>query len=362
MHAGRIPPRVSIHKERGAPLNVRSHTAIVSFLATFYFVFSTGAAESFPFRSVNPGDMLPVTTISQSDSGKKITVGKPGGRITVLAFWGADLPTKKQRSTQALNQLQQLAPFFQEKQVDLLVVNAQGDSAEVMKEVIAASGLSSPTYLDSDQSAYRNLGLLVMPAVMLVDKGGKVVNGFGYSQEMVSRLKGEIEILLGEKNRAQFEAELHPVMIDKSKEEKDGARHLNMGRVLAKKGQPDAAAREYALAIKNSPKLADAHIQLGCVLVELGKLAEAQTAIDTGLALNPGSVEGEICNAQIRAEKGEVAQAIADLQPMVFRNNRNHHLHYILGTFHAKKGDHEKASQEFRKAYELLSRQAHAEE
>ncbi len=343
-------------------MNVRSHTAIFSFLATFYFVFSTGAAESFPFRSVNPGDMLPVTTISQSDSGKKITLGKPGGRITVLAFWGADLPTKKQRSTQALNQLQQLAPFFREKQVDLLVVNAQGDSAEVMKEVIAASGVSSPTYLDSEQSAYQNLGLLVMPAVMLVDKGGKVVNGFGYSQEMVSRLKGEIEILLGEKNRAQFEAELHPVMIDKSKEEKDGARHLNMGRVLAKKGQPDAAAREYALAIKNSPKLADAHIQLGCVLVELGKLAEAQTAIDAGLALNPSSLEGEICNAQIRAEKGEVAQAIADLQPMVFRNNRNHHLHYILGTFYAKKADHEKASQEFRKAYELLNKQAHAEE
>lgn len=359
---GHISPWPGIHKERGAPLNVRIHTAIFCLLATFYFILNTGAAESFPFRAVNPGDIMPPTTISQSDTGKKITVGKPGGRITVLAFWGADLPTKKQRSTDALTQLQQLAPFFRDKQVDLLVVNAQGDSAGVIKEVIAASGISSPTYLDSDQSAYNNLGLLVMPSVMLVDKGGKVVNGFGYSREMVSRLKGEIEILLGEKNRAQFEAELHPVMIEKSKEDKDGIRHLNMGQVLAGKGQPEAAAREYALAIEKSPKLASAHIALACVLVELGKLAEAQIAVDKGLALEPNSLEGEICLAQIRAAKGEIAQAISDLQPMVFRNNRNHHLHYVLGTFYAKKADHEKASQEFRKAYELFLRQTHASE
>ena len=64
-----------------------------------------------------------------------------------------------------------------------------------------------------------------------------------------------------------------------------------------------------------------------------------------------------------RAEKGEVAQAISDLQAMVFRNGRNYHLHYVLGTLYSKKTDPEKAAQEFRKAYELLDRQMqHAEE
>lgn len=343
-------------------MKVYFHTAIFCFLATFYSVIDTGAAESFPFRAVNPGDIVPAATIVQSDSGKKISLDKSGGRITVLAFWGADLPTKKQRSTEALSQLQQLAPFFREKQIDLLAINAQGDSAEIIKEVVTASGFTPPTYLDPGQSAYSALGILVMPSVLLVDKGGKVINGFGYSNEMVSRLKGEIEIMLGEKNRAQFEAELHPAMIDKSKEEKGGDRHLKMGQVLARKGQLEPAAREYALAIQNTPKLAAAHIELGCISLELGKLTEAQTAINNGLSLDPSSVRGGICDAQIRAEKGEVAQAIADLQTMVFRNGRNHHLHYVLGTLYAKKADHEKASQEFRKAYELLDRQIHTEE
>ncbi|MDH4332513.1 MAG: redoxin family protein [Desulfobulbaceae bacterium] len=344
-------------------MKISFHTAMFCLLAILYSVIGTEAAESFPFRAINPGDMMPATTLAQSDSGKKISLGKQGGgRITAFAFWGADLPSKKQRSTQALTQLQQLAPFFRDKQVDLLSVNAQGDSPEVIKEVLAASGFTSPTYLDPDKDAYGALGILVMPAVLLVDKAGKVVNGMGYSQEMVSRLKGEIEILLGEKTREQFEAELHPAMIEKSKEEKDANRHLNMGLVLAKRGQLEAAAREYGLAIKNGPKLAAAHIELGCISLELGKLAEAQTAIDNGLDLDPKSVRGEICNAQIRAEKGEVAQAIADLQAMIFRNGRNHQLHYVLGTFHAKKAEHEKAAQEFRKAYELLDRQIHAEE
>jgi hypothetical protein len=164
-----------IHKKRGAPLKVYFHTAIFCFLAIFYSVIDTGAAESFPFRTINPGDMLPATTIAHSDSGQKISLGKPGGNITALVFWGADLPTKKQRSTQALSQLQQLAPFFREKQVDLLSVNVQGDSAEIIKEVVAASGFASPTYRDPEQRPTAP-GRLVMPSVLLVDKRGKVIN------------------------------------------------------------------------------------------------------------------------------------------------------------------------------------------
>lgn len=344
-------------------MKIRFQTVVFCLLAVFHSVIATEAAESFPFRTVNPGDMLPAVTFSQGDSGKKISLGKPSGHITVLAFWGADLPSKKQRSVQALSQIQQLAPFFREKQIDLLAVNAQGDSAEIIKEVVTASGFSSPTYLDPDQNAYGALGILVMPSVMLVDKGGKVVTGLGYSQEMVSRLKGEIEILLGEKSRAQLETELHPAMIEKSKGEKEGDRHLNLGKIMAREGQLESAAQEYALAIQNDPKLASAHIERGCVLLKLGKFAEAQAAIDNGLALDPKSLQGEICNAQIRAEKGEVAQAISDLQAMVFRNGRNHDLHYVLGTLYSKKADPEKAAQEFRKAYELLDRQRqHAEE
>lgn len=344
-------------------MKIRFRTAIFCFLVVLCSVLSTEAVESFPFRTVNPGDMLPSVTFAQSDSGKKISLGKPGGHITVLAFWGADLPSKKQRSIAALTQLQQLAPFFQKRQIDLLSVDAQGDSAEVIKEVVNASGFTSPTYLDPGQNAYGALGLLVMPSVMLVDKSGKVVNGFGYSQEMVTRLKGEIEILLGEKSRAQFEAELHPPMIEKSKAEKEGDRHLSLGKIMAREGQLESAAQEYALAIQNDPKLADAHIERGCILLKLGKFAEAQTAIDNGLALDPNSLDGEICNAQLRAEKGEVAQAIDDLQPMIFRNGRNHHLHYVLGTLYSKKADYEKAAKEFRKAYELLNQQVqHTEE
>lgn len=338
-------------------MKINFQLTVFYFLVIFHFVIAAEAAESFPFRNVNPGDAVPALTFSRSDSGEKISIGKPGGNITVIAFWGADLPSKKQRSIQALTQIQQLAPFFREKQVNLLTVNVQGDSSEIIKEVATAAGFSDPIYLDPNQNAYGVLGILIMPSVILIDKNGKVVTGLGYSQDMVNRLKGEIEILLGEKNKEQLEAELHPSMIEKSKEEKGGDRHLNLGKIMASKGQLESAAQEYALAIQNNPKLANAHIEYGCVLLQLGKVTEAQNAIDNGLALDPNSLQGEICNAQIRAEKGEIDQAISNLQAMVFRNNLNHHLHYVLGTLYSKKANTEKAAQEFRKAYELLNRQ-----
>lgn len=343
-------------------MKVLFHTAAFCIFLTFILLVSTGAAESFPFRALSQGSTLPATTVQAVDSGKAISLDNLGGKNTVLVFWGGDLPAKKQRAVSALGQLQQLAPFFQARQVQLLVINAQGDGAEIIREVAAATGITAPMYVDTSQSAYGALGIFVMPAVLLVDTQGRAVDGFGYGKDMVASLKGEIEILLNEKTRAQVEAELHPAMEDKSKEEKDGLRHLGMGHAMLRKGQLEAAAREYGLAIASNPKLAEAHIELGCVLIDLERLPEAEESLSRGLDLAPDSLRGEICTARIKAGHGQVAEAIADLQAMLFRNGRDPHLRFVLGTLYMKKGDHEKAAQEFRRAYEFLERTGLAEE
>ena len=323
---------------------------------------SSRAAESFPFRGLEQGGALPAVTVQEVGTGALLALDALAGKNTVLLFWGADVPAKKQRSLSALAQLRQLDSFFRARQVRLVVINVQEDPAETIREVAATSGISAPMYADPAQNAYGALGIYVMPALLLVDSQGRAVEGFGYGRDMVAGLKGEIEILLGEKSRAEVEAELRPQMADRSREEKEGLRHLGLGNAMLAKGQTEAAAREYEQAAAREPKLAADHLGLGCALIDLGRLAEAEKALGHGLALAPDSLAGEICAARLRAARGETAEAIADLQALLFRNGRDPHLRFVLGTLHEKKGDHEKAALEFRRAYEFLEKTERPEE
>ena len=344
-------------------MNIRTSCKILSLtisLSLFTFL-SSGVAESFPFRTLSVGEQVPNVTIVNSTDNSKIALHDLKGTPALLVFWGGDVAAKKKRAITALTELQELLPFFTEKNIAFKVVNAQGDSDATIAEVVAASGLSAPVYLDLDQQAYGSLGIYIMPSVLLLDKDGVTVAGMGYSKDMTAELKGEIEILLGEKTREQVEAELNPVMVEKSKEEKDANRRLGMGRVLYNKGQLEAAQREYLAAIDNNPQLAEAHIELGCLYFQLGKVAEAKASLDTGLDIDDSSLRGEICYAQVTAAEGDVDTAIEDLKTMLFRNSRNAELHYVLGTMYEKKENHINAAQEFRKSYELLNRSSHLE-
>lgn len=342
--------------------NFSLQAVLVFLFLSFGTLITAGAAESFPFRAISPGDRMPDVKILNAETGKETALRPNQNRQLLVVFWGADLPTKKDRSIKTLSEVQGLTAFLAEKKVDLLIVNVQGDSRDTINDIIASSGTKEPVYLDPDQKAYGALGIFVMPSLLLIDKNGTVVTGLGYSKEMKQRLQGEIEILLGEKTRAQVEGELHAPMADKSQEEKDAARHLNLGRSMLEKGQLETARDEFQRAITSNPKLAEAYVELGCVCVELGKNQEGQVALDKALDLLPGgSLPAEICMAQIKAASGAVDEAMEDLQPLIFRNGRDPRLHYVLGTFYARKENHSQAAKEFRKAYELLSKkQEHA--
>ena len=344
------------------------HTRISCKIVLLTLVFSlsiflsSGVAESFPFRSLAVGDAIPDATLLNPTDNSKIHLHDLKGSPAILVFWGGDLAAKKKRAVTALSEIEELLPFLTEKNITVRVINAQGDSEATIAEVTEAAGLSLPVYLDFNHQAYGELGIYIMPSVLLLDKEGVTVAGMGYSKKMTATLKGEVEILLGDKTREQVEAELNPVMVDKSATEKEGNRHLNMAEMLIRKGQPEAAERELLAALESNPKLAEAHVELGCLYFQQGKMVEARHNLDSGLDLNPDSLRGEICAAQVTAHEGEVDLAIEDLQAMLFRNSRSAELHYALATLYEMQENHRLAAQEYRKSYDLLLRSSNLDE
>jgi len=327
---------------------------------SFVFVFNAiGEANSFPFRTVHVGDQLPATKVKSLRDQQGIDLAQLKGQPLMVVFVGADIPTKKERSVKALTAVQKLAGFAEEKGVKGLVVDAQGDSAEVINELISEAALSLPVYIDDERQAYGNLGIFVMPSILLISADGTVAAGMGYSRDLPKRLKGEMEIMLGEKTRAQVEEELRPEMVEKSEEEKGAKRHYHLGMTMIERGQPEIAIREMKKALSLEPGMGKAQVHLGCLLLDEGKTEEAKSFLDKGLELEPDMVEGQICLARIKAEAGNLDGAIDDITFMMLRNSRSNALHFVYGTMLEKKGDSAQAMQEYRKAYELLEKKSH---
>lgn len=330
---------------------------VIGIIFSGVLVFSGyGEANSFPFRSVNVGDPLPAVTVRSMLNQQEESLSKFKGKPLVLVFFGADIPTKKERSVKALTELQKMASFLEDKGVTVLTVNVQGDETAIINEVISESASTFPVYVDAGRQAYGNLGIFVMPSIMLVATDGSVVAGMGYSHDLGQRLKGEVELMLGEKTRAQVEEELRPEMVEKSEEEKGALRHYNLGMTMIKRGQPEAAMRELGKAIELEPELGNAHVHLGCLQLAAGQLELARASLDKGTELVPDMLEGKVCSARLKAEAGQLDEAIDDINFMMLRSSRSPILHYVLGTMLEAKDDKAKAMQEYRKAYELLEK------
>lgn len=337
----------------------RFPTLCVWVTLAFVLVFTGyGEANSFPFRSVNIGDQLPPVTVKSVRTQQDETLAKFKGKPLVLVFFGADIPTKRERSIKALQALQNMGDFFKAKGINVLAVDAQGDEASVINEVVAESALSLPVYVDAAKQAYGNLGIFVMPSVMLVSADGAVFAGMGYSHDLGQRLKGEIEVLLGEKTTAQVEEELKPVMVERSQEAKGADRHYHLGLTMIERGQPESAMGELAKAIALEPGMGKAHVHLGCLQMDAGQVAEAKASLAKGMGLEPDMIEGKICQARIKAFEGAADDAIDDINFLMLRNSRNETLHYLLGNVLEGKADLAGAMKEYRKAYELLEKKA----
>jgi tetratricopeptide (TPR) repeat protein len=316
----------------------------------------SGLAESFPFRTLSIGALVPDAQFGSYKGEGTKTIHSFVGKPLLLVFFGGDLAAKKDRAVKSLKIVQEMSPYLHEKGVAVLIVNMQNDPQSEVDEVVTLSGITQPVYKDASRQAYSSLGIYVLPAFLFVDAGGKVSGGIGYSKDLSRRLRGEVDVMTGLISHEKLEADLSPEMKEVPNEQKNAMQHLRMGKVMKHKGMLDSAFREFQDALKLDPALSDARVELGCLHLEKGTFDKAIDELEAGLAANPDAVEAEICLARVRAEKGEVDQAINDLKVLLLRNGRKADLHYTLGTLLERKGDMKGAAESYRKAFDLLQR------
>ncbi len=196
-----------------------SPSRFFAIFAVIFYCSTSAVAYSFPFRELAIGDPVPdVSLIGYTQNQPDLSFSALKGKPFVAIFWGTsvDTNTMKEHSIATLREIESLSIFFKDREVYPFSVDIHGSNPDIIAEVKQQSGNSFPVFHDHEQMAYGALGVYVMPAILLVDKDGNVVAGMGYSRDMVHRLRGAVEIMLGEKTMEQIEAELHPKMQEKT--------------------------------------------------------------------------------------------------------------------------------------------------
>ncbi|HER62857.1 MAG TPA: tetratricopeptide repeat protein [Desulfobacteraceae bacterium] len=193
-----------------------------------------------------------------------------------------------------------------------------------------------------------------MPTVLLVDKNGSVAAGMGYSRDLVDRLKGAVEIMVGEKTAEQVAAELRPEMREASDKEKSSRRHYDFGMVMLKRGQVDAAVREFTKAIEVDPDMSEAHLQLGCLYLGRNEPENAEKAINRALEADPDSVKGKVCRGELLRLKGRQDEAAREFQEVITLHPDTYAAYYYLARVFEDQKQDRKAMDMYKKAYKAV--------
>jgi len=330
---------------------------LAAIITVIFVFFNDCAASSFPFRTFDVGDAVPTAEFVEYNGKQNQSIAALKGKNILAVFWGADITEKKEHAVRILKQLNEAAQFFQERNITIFSVNIQGDGSDIITDVLKQSGSTVQVYIDPTQQAYSTLGIYVMPTMLLVNQSGKVVAGFGYSKNSVEHIKGEVEIMLGKKTRAQIEEELNPKVVQKSQEESQAIHHMNFASVMLKRGQVDAAIREFEKALALEPNLAPAMTELGCIYLETGDLAKAGETINKALTLAPDCVRGQRCAAQLKTRQGKIPEGQAELEKLLAANPEIYKIGYTLGRLAEDQGQKSKAAKYYREAYDVLKKQ-----
>ncbi len=349
----RVDSHASQQDEPNRPTILRAAGVLLLLLV---IVFKPTVGRGFPFREFDPGEPVPAVTLQSLQGESPLSFSRQAGTPFIALFWGADVPAKRERSITILQKIEFHAHFFAQRHIPIYSINIQGDGRQAIQEVIQRSASTLPVYRDPEKQAYGDLGVFVMPAVLLVDGQGNAAAGLGYSHDIIKRLQDAVRIMTGEKTRAELDMEQQRTIIEKSPAAKAASRHMHLGLVLLRQGFADSAIRELEKAVELDAALTRAHIELGCLYIEKNLLNKADEALGTGLAASPNSISGLLCQGKLKIVKGLYNEAAIQLKEIKKRAPAIPEPDYLLGTIHETLHETSTAMSHYKAAYQLLEK------
>jgi tetratricopeptide (TPR) repeat protein len=129
--------------------------------------------------------------------------------------------------------------------------------------------------------------------------------------------------------------------------------HLNLGSMLFEDGKVDEAIAHYDAALRQNPNFADIHFNLGKALIQEGRNAEAVPQFEAVLRLSPADAEAHDNLGVALVGINRMTDAVAEFEAAIQLRPENGKAHYNLGAALQALGRPDEARAEFDAAARL---------
>jgi tetratricopeptide (TPR) repeat protein len=297
-------------------------------------------------RNIETGATMPPFTCTGLD-GTPVTSEAAAGKALMLVY----LSAQQRQSEEALEAAHRIAGNIGSGKLVLVYMSADTDQADYFRQLRDRMMAHEPFALDEDRAYYGRLGLIVFPTTAIVSPGGRLLHVIaGWSRDYEYQANLYCRHAFGEFDDAELARRLERKPEARNDVRAKADRHRSAAAILRAKGMEQGAIDELKQALVVDPDCADAVVDLADVLVEVGRIDEAEKRIDELLARQPDFHRARLVLGLIQLKRDKLDVARELLTEALVMNPDPIRAHYYLGQLCEKEGDFKAAAEHYRQA------------
>ncbi len=310
-------------------------------------------SSAFPFRTLEIGKKVPEIKLKDVD-GKDFTLSSIQGKKVVLLFWDLNTEGKEKRSVTLIGRLEKIYGQLKGEGLEFVSIVSDPDAREKISALKQKFSWSHHILLDDQREVYGAYGVFIIPTVGILDEEKRLLKALPFSHALGDDAEGEILVAMGKKTADELERERHPQETLLPENKRKAQLHFNLGKNLLSKGAGERAKEELTKAVQLDQDNGEAFILLGMINLKEKNPQKAMEFFEKGSDLSPQSKQGHIGIALSLELLGEHDKAIEKLEELLKIQKDTPEINYYLGRLYEKKGEKERALDEYKKALQFI--------
>ena len=315
---------------------------VVAIVMQLMFFAAQGQAK---LRKIKVGDKMPVFSLPDEKGG---VFTYPHKRKVMVVIFLSD----QKQSKLAVTGIEEILSGYEEKSqlFDVVAVINEPNNTNLLNYLQMQSFPNYHILIAAKFELWGKLGLIAMPTTLISDRGGNVAwikAGYGY--DFVPSVKQNLNAVLD--NNEPFQSSVEVRTLVNTTTRARVTRHLQMAKMLEKKGRIKAAIEEVGRAAELDPNSISTALTLGSLYCKSGK---SEDAVKVVAKLEPESrsqkAELNLILGWANRQSDNLDAAEKYLLEAVELNPKSARSLYELGKIYESKGDMEKAATSYRKA------------
>ena len=313
-------------------------------------VFSAGQSQA-SLRKMKVGDTMPEFSLPDA-AGKVFEYKHNRKRVLAMVF----LSDGQRQSKSAASDIRQILAGLRDtaEPFDFVGIMTEPPKSDLFESTDSKPAL--PVLLDSKFTLWGKLGIIARPTVLIVGKDGKTSwIRAGHAYDFAPALRSNLSYALGIAGKDEPEKVVEVKALNNNTAASRIKRHLQMAKMLEKKGRLDSAIAEVRKAQAMAPDSVEPVLELGELLCRAGKgKAALETVANVQVTGRPDKARLTLIFGWAKRLAGDLAAAEKYLLEATKIDRKSTRAYFELGQVFQAKGDKDKALAAYHRALTLV--------